>query len=531
MMRRQTIRQINSKASIDSIKSGYVGPPNFVGGRNVDWAQDMASSRKEGGVRPDQCIILENFDIDQQGILVSRGGNKIVNTTALNSGARIHSMYRYRHTGGSASYFIVQAGTNVYTLNLTTGAATAIAAGVGATPLKWVTWNDKAYGFNGTGIFKYCPTDATPWQQVQDIDADAPDAADGVVFEDVLFTARDGTSYPSRVNYSDEFDPEAWQATNYRRIREGDGQSIMTLARLGSRLLCNKDKSAWWLYGSSIYSFAEELISEEVGQVGRLAFAAHEDNAFFQSNRGVEYFNPNTGKVFNNIARGTCAKEILALSRTVREAAVMKYWPVKNRLFLSFPDASTPVVYVWFLDFPNQDEDGNIWFPHTVYTGLTVSAIEVNNVTGDGGTMYWGSASGYVYQYDYGNTDNTVAIAGKMRWGFTDCGIPVRVKSFPRAIVPARVTGTLTVTLNVDFSTKTQDAVTDTYLPTTTGVWDVGLWDAATWAGSWVATRKARFTKMKGVKVSLQINNNYEDKIEIHPFKIEYIPLEYVRLI
>lgn len=517
-------------AGVDAMRPQFVGPNTFIGGRNVDWAEDMASGKKEGGVLPSQCIILENFDIDSQGILTGRKGTTKMNSTAVNSGAQIHSIYRYRQASTTTNYFIVQCGTKVYTMVLATGAVTEIATGLAQVPLKWVTWNDKAYGANGTGIYKYCPTDGTPWQQVQSIDAQTPDANDITVFQDVMFAAQNGTSFPSRVFWSDEFDGEAWDdTTNFRRVRERDGQEIMSLEALGGRVLCLKDKSAWFLYGSSIYSFAEELISDEIGQIGRMASAGHEGKKFFQSNRGIEYFDPSTPKQFNNIARGTCQKEIMAYSRSVRNNAVMCYWPLYNRLLVSYPGATIPTVYVFFLNHPQMEEDGNIWFPHTIYTGITVTAMCVTSASGDAQELYWATDGGFVYKYDQNYQDAGVNITGSMKWGFTDCMSPTLVKNFSRCYVPARITGTMNITLDVDFSATTQQKTTTTYLPTGTGVFGTGVFGTAVFGGAYVLNRSVRYTRMNGIKAAILIQVSYGDRVEIHPFCLEYYPKERVR--
>lgn len=505
----------------------YIGPPTFVGGRNVDWAQDMASGEKEGGVLPSQCIGLENFDLDEQGILVGRKGTRKINSSAINSGTTIHSGYRYYKASTSTAYTMIQTGSVVGTLNLSTGAFTQAGTGLAQVPLKWITWNDNAYAFNGTGIYKF---DGTTWSQIQDTDADCPDSVDGVVLDDVLFTARDGAAYGSRVPYSAEFDAETWAATSFRRVNERDGQLIMSLHRMGSRILCIKDLSLLWLYGSSIYDFSEEKITEGIGQIGRMASAIYEDMAFFQSNRGIECFNPSSSKTLNNISRNTCAKEITSYTRIVREGAVMCYFPLMNRLLVSYPDAVDSPVYVFFLNHPSQDADGNIWVPHTIYTtGYKVTAMWLHSSPDDEGTLYWASDTGYVYETNYQYTDVGAAITASMEWGFTDCGLPHLAKNFSRVIIPARLLGTLSPILDVDFSTKTQTKTTGTYAISGLAVWDSSYWDSAYWAEAYILTRTARYTKMNGVKASLTITHSYSDKLEIHPFKIEFTPKEIMR--
>lgn len=524
---RRLQKSLASKAGIESIMPQYVGPPSFIGGRNVDWASDMASAPKEGGVLPTQCIRLENLDIDDNGILVSRKGTDLINSSAINSGEEMYSMYQYYKASTASKYFIIHTDQKIGVVNLGTGAFTDKTGGltIPTTPTKWITWNDMAYGFNGTGILKFDGTDLT---NIQDSDADATDSVDGTVLDDILWTARD-TGYASRVPYSNAFDAETWTATDFRRIEERDGQSIMSLTRLGSKILCLKDLSAWLLYGSSIYSFSEENLSREIGQRGVRAIASNEDKVFFQSNRGVEYFDQNSPRLFNNIARGTCAKEIAGYTRAQKDAAVMQYWAKGDRLFLSYPDLANPKVYVWFLRHPQIDEDGNIWFPHTVYTGITVRSMCVADVPGDEGKLYWGTDDGFIYEFDSGWDDNGTAIDILMEWGFTNAGIPQKVKNWSRAILRSLCLGTFTAKLSMDFGKKISSKTTDTFMPSQIALWDSAVWDSDLWAESRVSSIITRYNKMNGIDASLTLSRANETKTEIHPFKLEFYPKEFQR--
>jgi hypothetical protein len=527
-MTKKGSRAYTTKQALAAVQSRYIGPPSFIGGRNVDWAKDMATgeSPKSGGVLQHQCVELENFDIGASGNLIARKGNDKTNATAINSGGQIRSMYRYYKASTQAKYFIVHTGNDVGVYNLGTGAWTDKTGGLtisNTVPIKWITWNDMAYGFMGTGVLKF---DGTTLTQIQDTDADCPDSTDGVVLDDVLFTARDGDAYPSRVPYSDAFDAEAWTATNFRRVRERDGHIIMSLMKAGSSILCNKDLSVFLLHGSGINSFAEEFLSDTIGQVGRMASATYKNLAFFQSGRGVEMFNPSSINIFNNIARGTCAEEIMGYTRAQREAAVMLCWPKRNRLLLSFPTIPEPMIYVWYLQHPQVDDDGNIWFPHSTYTGLTVTAMCVADAAGDEGTMYWGTDDGYIYECDSGWLDGTEDIDITMEWGFHDANVPFLLKHWTRVIIPALCAGTMNVTLNMDFSRKIDTQTSPTYLPEDAAIWDVAEWDVDKWAEAAIPTRKIRFHKMKGMKASVKISRSNKRRFELYPFLLEHTILE-----
>ncbi len=528
-MNKRQARQLGySGQPLGAVQPIRVGPPSFIGGRNVDWGPNMQSGRKSGGVLPTQCIQLDNFDIDPSGHLVARAGSDKLNSTAIDSGSQIRSLYRYYKASTQAKYEIMHVGTKIGTVNLSTGAFTDGTAGltIPVTPTRWLTWNDMAYGFNGTGILKF---DGTTFSQIQASDADCPDSIHGTVLDEVLFTARDGAAAPSRVPYGDDLTAETWTATSFRRIRDRDAGIIMSLFTGGNRILCIKNLSVFWLHGSSIYDFAEELITDNIGQIGLMASDIYEDKVFFQSSRGIEYFDASSPKLFNNIARGTCSEEITGYSRSQRVAAVMRYWPKKNRLFVSYPTLATPLIYVFFLNHPNVDEDGNIWFPHTVYKGLTVTAMGIVDADGDNCDLYFGTDAGFIYKYDVGWSDEGTAITALAEWGFTHGGVPERVKNFSHAIIPAKCTGTFTVALNVDFSKRIDSVNSPIYLAAGTALWGSGIWGTSKWSGGSILSRTLRFHKMNGQKASLKISRSNAEHFEIHPFLLEFTPKEIQR--
>ena len=513
-------------ALIDQLENMVIGPQSFKGGRNSEWSQDMSLEPGGGGVRPDQLIALKNFDVGSMGALISRKGVSKINAAAINSGAQIYSIYFYYKASTTTKYIMVQTGDAVGTFDLTTEIWTSKGTGLEAIPLKWLTWNDTCYAFNGTGIYKF---DGTTWSQVQDSDADTPDSIDGCVFEDVLFTAWDTSSYKSRVPYSDEFDAETWAATDFRRIRENDGQEIIGIDVIMGRIFCRRTHSCLFLHGSSIYSFAEEFLTESIGQIGRMTGATKENSMLFQSNRGIEYFLPGSPNVFNNIARDTCMSELLTISRTNRNAACAIYHPKTDRYIISYPDETIPIMFVFFLNIPQISEDGNIWFPHTTYTGLTVTAMAVDDEIGGEGKLYFGSDDGFIYEADYQYTDESTAIEGLVKWGYSDLGIPNQVKNVARVFVPAEARGSLQVTLDMDFQKVSKTKNTGTYSPSDVGVWGTSTWGNAKWNRQLVTTRKARFTKANGIRAAIQIQKDFSNKCEIHPFDIEYFPKEKTR--
>lgn len=509
---------------VDQIESMIIGPKSFSGGRNVEWSKDMSVQEGGGGVLPDQLIQLDNFDVSAMGALTGRKGT-IARSNQINEGARIHSVYFYYKTTTSTLYVLVHSGTKAYKVNFTTGIPTLLTSGLSTIPLRWLTWNDNAYAFNGTGIYKF---DGTNWTQIQDSDADCPDSTDGCVLEDVLFTAQD-SAYKSRVPYSDEFDAEAWTSTNFRRVRENDGQEIIGMDVIGNRIFCRRSNSSLYLHGSSIYDFAEEFLTEEIGQIGRMTGAVKKGTIFFQSNRGIEFFAPGTPELFNNIARDTCMSEISTYTRTVREAACGVYHPKTDRYYLSYPDASTPIIYVFYTNIPRVTQDNNIWFPHAVYKGITVTAMAVDDTPGSEGKLYFGTSDGYLLEANYGYNDSGTEFNGTAQWGYTHCDMPTTMKNFSRVFMPARANGSLQVVVDVDFGRRTKAKFTPSYTPENALLWGAGNWGEKVWTPENIGTKTTRYLKCNGVRIAVQIQKKISDEIEIHPFTIEFFPKEKVK--
>jgi len=499
--------------------------------------------KEEGGIWVSQGTFDCDYERGYNGLYLSQRGITVNNMVAhidyikigtglgefLDSTLTVHSMYRYYKTSTATAYHLAQIGTQIGTFVPSTGIFTALATGLAEVPLKWLTWNDMAYAFNGTGIYKF---DGTTWTQVQSIDPDCPDAIDGVVLDDVLFAARDGATYPSRVLYSAEFNAEDWTATHYRRVSERDGHSIMSMIRIGSKIACLKDLSIWILNGSSKYDFSEEKLTSELGQVGRMASALCADKFFFQSGRGIEYFDPSSPQQFNCISRGTCSNEIVNnYTRAEREAAVMCYWPKKDRLFVSYPTLTVPTIYVFFLKHPKVTEDNNIWFPHSIYTGITATSFMIANAPADEETLYIGTDEGQILQYGTGYDDNSAAVTGTMQWGYTNDKDMVHVKDWSRLVLPGDIAGTFTAELDVDYGKKTSSKSTPAYTDTDAAEWDSAIWDTSEWAISTVRTKITRFLKMKGISAAIKLTGVSAGRQEIHPFLLEYYPLEIRRQI
>jgi hypothetical protein len=98
------------------------------------------------------------------------------------------------------------------------------------------------------------------------------------------------------------------------------------------------------------------------------------------------------------------------------------------------------------------------------------------------GTPFFATASGSVYQFDTGDTDDGKAIEADAVQAFDAFKTPGQKKAFKRVEVVARASSdpTFAVELNTDYVVTVFSAVT-AQQETNTALWDVALWDAALW--------------------------------------------------
>ena len=102
--------------------------------------------------------------------------------------------------------------------------------------------------------------------------------------------------------------------------------------------------------------------------------------------------------------------------------------------------------------------------------------------------LYFGAASGIVFEADKGSTDNGTAITADLKCAFNYFKRHGQRKKFTmiRPIIRTDSTVMPAIEMNVDYEERVPTATPTVTLPTATGLWDVGLWDVATWGDSLV---------------------------------------------
>jgi hypothetical protein len=487
---------------------------SFRFGRNTDWSSDA--------LLPGQCQELINLDINTIGRLVSRGGTRKINSSEVGV-TGILDAYPFYNKDGTRD-FLIHVDNDLYTLDLGTGTATAKLAGLPTSrPLRWVTWNNKAYGYGGDGIFKWDGTTASKLSG-----GNIPDLTCGAVNDTKMFGFAELSSDPSLLYYSNELDAETYGATDFLRLRENDGdvgKDVVSVS--GGLILALKSTSAWIINGTEIYDFSKAMEADEVGLMG-FTLASYEGAAIWLSNQGVCYWNPRLSRQFHIISRHGCTNEIFDNSRTVLEAAYGHFSPRTRRYYLSVHSDTAAKVYVFYFDLMYTNEQGELTVPHSTYKyHVDIGPIVTLDGKGDKGELYIGNVdNGYVYEADYVSLDEAAAIS--IRFDLKDDNFGRDEMKRLRIIDQRAMSDNpLTEEVIIDYHKKVISKTT-TY-PNFGGRFDSGQFDTATFGGRNMKVDVLKYTKAKGTTFRYRITGDVTAKTEIEHPVFRYYPNPIIR--
>lgn len=492
----------------------------FQYGMNTDWGSDS--------LLPGQCQEIKNCNINAYGRLTVRGGTRLLNTSQVGT-TPILDMYRYYKANGSKD-LLIHVDNDLYTINTSNGTTSAkLATLPTSTPLRWITWNDRAYGFGGDTYFKWDGSTATKISS-----SNAPDLTCGAVHGDKLFGFAENSANPNRLYYSATLDGETWGATDFLLIRDDDGDVGKDVIEVsGGTLLALKSTSAWLVDGSSIYDFSRVVESDQVGMLG-YTLSGYDGAAIWLSQQGVCFWDPRSPKQFNIISRHEINKELFDNnSFTVLDKSYGHYSPKTRRYYLAVNSSTHPRTYVFHFDFAYRDAVGELRVPCTYYIWpIDIGPVISFDGKGDNGELYMGGAdNGWAYQADTTAVDKTTANASAdidivFQTEDSDYGIDEKKKL--RSIDQlAKTNGGLSCSAVLDFGRKSIPKTLN-YVQAG-GVFDTGLFNTATFGGGELQNKVAKFTKAKFLHMSYKVTASVGVATELSYPKIKYHPLTEIK--
>lgn len=464
---------------------------------------------------------IQNVQLDQRGQLLKRSGYINNNTTDLTASTVTGVGYHQSTTG--TSFLAVVVGTNVYTTGNTYGGSYT---NVTSTITLTANINNLAQftSYKDWGVF--CNESDTPIKVKSSsafaIVKVATTAKTCESFNNYLLfgnTSELGTTYGSRIRWSDLGDIDTYPANNYIDIEPDDGDSIVAIKRYQNNLYVFKKHSIYEIIitgGAGAEAFIYRPIARNMGAYAKMSVKVVESRGIvFLGQSGVYLFD---GANFDFIS-DSIQRKLDGLNRSRYADAVGVVHTGKNQYLLSVSDGvdtKNKTMLVW--DYVQQ-----AW---STYSGIQANALTEAEDSSGNVLLFSGDYNGDIYKQDVGTTDkpNGVATAISAFYATPNLqfGSPEISKTFKYLYVFSKATSTSTITVDVAYSYL--DTYSDTYtvnVGEAGAVWNVAVWNTDVWPG--IATKVSRLELNRpGRAIRLKFSENSTNELGILGWVVVY---------
>lgn len=394
---------------------------NFLNYVNFSYSGGMVDSRQPDRLAEDEAVLVQNAYIDVRGKLVKRNG--ILLTGDDTGSTAITGLKAWKENDGT-KWLVRSTGVNLQYLNSTTwdNLDTGFTTGL---ETNFAIANNKLYITNGTeNIHSWDGTSVTTNSSLTDLGASIPSGKYLIWWKNYMFlagaTALSGTSYPSRVWFSNLGDPDTWTTgTDYFDVNLSDGQPITGIGVLEDYLVIFKEKSIWVMTGDSpadwkISSSNNNLVNvfNGVGCVSHRSIVQVGNDLWFLSDDGIRSLRRNAEGTTPQM--GIVSADIQTTIDSINPSASDKACAMlfNKRVYFAIPTGSSTyndVVMVADTRITKENIDNP--HPWVKYTGWNASVFEVYEPSNTR-QLYFGEGSGdsLTFQAETGTNDNSAAI-------------------------------------------------------------------------------------------------------------------------
>lgn len=438
----------------------------------------------------------------------------------------VTGLYYYKRTGASAAnYWIVTAGTKVYTAS--GGTLTEIYSGITAGAyFQFKTYNNVCLMMNGTDAVLYY--DGTTCAAVTFTDPSTifgsarPSFAE--IFRNRIFYSGDSTN-PSRV-----WTPRPGSHNNFDNglstvdafdVSVGDGQKVTGLRALQDDILViYKEESTHRLegaspFGASVEPFAIKEVSRKIGCIApRTIVEVSTGDQFFLSKNGFKSFL--TVQQYGDVKAADLTDNIpdeladinFAASTIVNAFAV--YIDTEDQIYLHVPTgAGTTNTQVYAFDAKTRAIQPR--------SGITAACGAIINRT-----FYTGDYSGQIYQQLTTDSYNGSAIESHWESKWIAIGGLKNKKKFKHLLIDFESAGLATITvqwqiMRMDGTIKT---LSKSSVNVSDGTWDDATWDTDVWdSETGKMFKKNNLGRGRAIKVKI-INNNANERWKVRKIEL-----------
>lgn len=238
-------------------------------------------------------------------------------------------------------------------------------------------------------------------------------------------------TYKDRLYYSNVNDPETWGGTDYLNINLGDssaGTGLYGTAGLTGRLYCGKERSVWYVTGTSTSNWAIQPLTYEHGVASHESMVAVKNDVWcvdLEGNiRGL--YRPSEDNPFSALRSDDIQQTIAGLNKSAIRGASAKYFNNYALFFLPNGVDSYNSIVLVFDTLANESKGG--WVKFTGWRIARATIFQESNVQ----KLFFHDArtsNGQTYEWT-GVSDNGVAITAKYETKIYDFGMPSQLKRF-----------------------------------------------------------------------------------------------------
>jgi len=503
---------------------------NFLNYVNFSYQGGQNDTDKSDQLLENQGELMQNVYIREKGAIEKRSGTSLIGSDQGNTA--IVGLSNWQEDDGTKWLFSVS-GSTLYYLN---GASwSALKDDFTANlDMEFEIANNNVYVTNGTDNVKAWDGASVALNSgFLDVSAGVPTGNYLRWWKNYMFltgeTASAGTSYPSRVWFSNLGDAGTWTiATDHFDVNTSDGQKITGIGILEDFLIIFKENSIWAMQGA----FPDEWIIDSannnltnifqgVGCVSHRSIVQVGNDLWFMSKDGIRSLRRNAEGTTPLMGRvdGNLQTTIESLNESQLSGVVATLFD--KRVYFAIPTGSSTFNNkILVADTTITLENPINPHPWVTYTGWSPSCWTVYEPSNTS-QLYFGEgdADGVVYQAETGTNDNSAAIDYDYKSPMIDLRAPDMRKTARFLYAGGQVAGDYDVEISSSEDGNTFRDHGDLNL-SNEPLWNSATFDTDLWG--YAGEKRDKFVLNRaGKKHQIRFRNNTADEtIKMYPWTL-----------
>ncbi len=304
-----------------------------------------------------------------------------------------------------------------------------------------------------------------------------------------------GAAAGRTIRYSAIGDHTSWPAGNTVAAILGDSSSaiegrdfIYQMGHLGDSLFVGLSNSIGRvLYTGDVTTPFRYLQLSDFGSLGRHSYVAVGSNGYFLSKWGVHFIQPSATSLDYETSL-ISGRRLRLVWRELNKARIEHTY---GRLIYT---AAGNLLVVWPLTTAGNTQHDEVLVMDVtdgpgsehffIWTGWDANAFGVvQNASTLTDELLFTSTAGFVWQGDYGASDNGSAYVADARTRWEDFGSPAEKKNLRDMYIELKQSGAFDLTIDTyfDYSSTATQTLTQSVAGSAQGVWGTGVWGTGVW--------------------------------------------------